>query len=96
MIRRIILAPIVLPVVLILTVLNLIVITVSSVYENVAGIPMKLLGILVLLALITKTWLAAALFAGILAAGYLVIIFAGTLAFLLELGRDSLLGLLLA
>ena len=96
MIRRIILAPIVLPVVLILTVLNLIVITVSSVYENVAGIPMKLLGILVLLALITKTWLAAALFAGILAAGYLVIIFAGTLALLLELGRDSLLGLLLA
>ena len=96
MIRRIILAPIVLPVVLILTVLNLIVITVSSVYENVAGIPMKLLGILVLLALITKTWLAAALFAGILAAGYLVIIFAGTIAFLLELGRDSLLGLLLA
>ncbi|WP_026511072.1 hypothetical protein [Butyrivibrio sp. LC3010] len=69
---KILLAPIILPMIIVMSLLSLMITIVASVYENVAGLPMKLVGICILLALFTKSWLAAVLFGIILAMGYLV------------------------
>ena len=56
---KILLAPIILPMIIVMSLLSLMITIVASVYENVAGLPMKLVGICILLALFTKSWLAA-------------------------------------
>ena len=87
---KIILAPIILPMIIVMSLLSLMITIVASVYENVAGLPMKLVGICILLALFTKSWLAAVLFGIILAMGYLVVILAAFVSSLLDVGRNSL------
>ena len=87
---KILLAPIILPMIIVMSLLSLIITIVASVYENVAGLPMKLVGICILLALFTKSWLAAVLFGIILAMGYLVVILAAVVSSLLDAGRNSL------
>ena len=87
---KILLAPIILPMIIVMSLLSLIITIVASVYENVAGLPMKLVGICILLALFTKSWLASVLFGIILAMGYLVVILAAVVSSLLDAGRNSL------
>lgn len=87
---KILLAPIILPMIIVMSLLSLMITIVASVYENVAGLPMKLVGIFILLALFTKSWLAAVLFGIILAMGYLVVILAAFVSSLLDVGRNSL------
>ena len=87
---KILLAPIILPMIIVMSLLSLMITIVASVYENVAGLPMKLVGICILLAFFTKSWLAAVLFGIILAMGYLVVILAAVVSSLLDVGRNSL------
>ena len=87
---KILLAPVILPMIVVMSVLSLMITVVASVYENVAGLPMKLVGICIILALITKSWLAAVLFGIILALGYLVVVLAAVVSSLLDAGRHSL------
>lgn len=54
---KILLAPIILPMIIVMSLLSLIITIVASVYENVAGLPMKLVGICILLALFTNLWM---------------------------------------
>ena len=47
---KILLAPFILPMIIVMSVLSLMITIVASIYENVAGLPMKLVGICILLA----------------------------------------------
>lgn len=96
MLKKIILALIILPTVLVLSLINLLVIIISDIYEHLSHIPMTILGIFIVIALVTKMWLAAALFTGVLFAGCLILIFARKISILLELSKDLLMELLLA
>ena len=89
-ILKVLLAPVILPLMLIMKLTSLVIINVAELYEIVAGIVMKLVAICIVLALFTKNWLALILFIGILGIGYLITVVAAFLSFALDVGKDSL------
>lgn len=89
-ILKVLLAPIILPLMLIMKLTSLVIINVAELYEIVAGIVMKLIAICIVLALFTKNWLALILFIGILGLGYLITAVAAFISFALDIGKDSL------
>ena len=94
MIVKILTAPIVLILILIMGFLSLLIRIMTDIFECVAGLPIKIAGICILLALFTKNWLAAVSFTGILAIVYIVIAAAAFISVALDTGRDSLAGIL--
>ena len=93
LIVKILTAPIVLILILIMGFLSLLIRIITDIFECVAGIPVKIVGICILLALFTRNWLAAVSFTGILAVVYIVIVAATFISFALDTGRDSLAGI---
>lgn len=89
-ILKVLLAPVILPLMLMMKLTSLVIINVAELYEIVAGIVMKLVAICIVLALFTKNWLALILFIGILGLGYLITAVAAFISFALDMGKDSL------
>ena len=89
-ILKVLLAPVILPLMLMMKLTSLVIINVAELYEIVAGIVMKLVAICIVLALFTKNWLALILFIGILGLGYLITAVAAFISFALDVGKDSL------
>jgi len=85
-------APIVFALILIMGLLSLLIRIITNIFESISVLPVKIVGIFVLLALFTKDWLAAVSFIGIIAVVYLVIAAASFLAYVLDSGRESLMG----
>ena len=82
-ILKVLLAPVILPLMLIMKLTSLVIINVAELYEIVVGIVMKLVAICIVLALFTKNWLALILFIGILGLGYLITAVAAFISFVL-------------
>ena len=89
-ILKVLLAPIILPLMLVMKITSLVIINVAELYECVAAVVMKLIVICIILALFTKNWLVLVLFSGILGIGYLITVVAAFLSFALDVGKDSL------
>jgi len=94
MIVKILTAPIVLMLILIMGFLSLVIRIMTDIFEGIAGLPMKIAGICIVLALVTKNWLTAVSFTGVLAVVYFVIVAAMFISFVLDMGRDFLTGFL--
>ena len=93
---KILTAPIVIMLILIMGFLGLFVRIITGIFEGFAGIPITIAGICILLALFTKDWFAAVSFIGILAVIYIVFAVAAFLSAALDAGRDSLMGFILS